>query len=175
MKKVSITATVLMGALLFGAGVATAAPAAPAGPTDFAVPATPPRPEPCDGPVRCDLTSPTLEPPTLEPPTDIVSPTLDPTDPTDPIDPAEPVDPAEPAVPANPAERVTTTRQPPVEQPGDAPSGVPTPNRIDTGAGPADPIGTVNWWVVTGLALALLALVAAGTVRWIQRTERRPS
>jgi hypothetical protein len=62
-----------------------------------------------------------------------------------------------------------------VEQPRDAPSGVPTPNRIDTGGGPGDAAGTVNWWVVAVLALGLLAVVAASTVRWIQRTERRPS
>ena len=176
MKKVTITAAILMGTLLFGAGVAAAVPPAPVGPTDLAVPAAPPEPQPCNESVLCDLTLPTRVPPTLDPPTDIANPTIDPTDPTDPTgptDPGEPTDPTGPAEPTDPP--ATTTAQPPVGQPRDAPAGVPTPNRIDTGSGPADPITTINWWVLAAPALALLVLVATGTLRWIRRTERRPS
>jgi hypothetical protein len=60
-----------------------------------------------------------------------------------------------------------------VQQPQDPPSGVPTPNRIDTGEGPADQ--DASWLFLVVPALALLGLAAAGTMLVIRRSERRPS
>lgn len=176
MKKASITtattAAMLLGTLLFGAGVATAAPPVVGGPTDIVAPVDPPEPEPCEKKViSCDLPTFVTDFPT-EPtlPTDITNPTVDPSEPTEPSEPAEPSEPSEPPATTD----VTTTQQQPVGQPANGPSGIPTPNRIDTGAGPADP-GSVNWWLIAVPVLALLALAASGTLLWIQRTERRPS
>jgi hypothetical protein len=156
--------------------VAAAAPPF-AGPTDIATPTA----EPCAIQIRCDVTLPTV----AEPPTDIASPTAEPTTPTDIANPTENPDPTRPTDIANPTENpdpteppvtttttTTTSEQPPVQQPQDPPSGVPTPNRIDTGAGPAD---EVNWFLLVVPALALLGLAAAGTMLVIRRTERRPS
>ena len=173
MKKAVLTTTILLGTLLSGAGVAAAAPPL-GGPADLASPTA--TPERCEVQIKCDVTLPTVaEPPTdvanptAEPPTDVANPTVDPTIPTGPTDIANPTenpDPTEPPV------TTTTGTQPPVQQPQDPPSGVPTPNRIDTGAGPAD---EVNWFLLVVPALALLGLAAAGTMLVIRRTERRPS
>jgi outer membrane biosynthesis protein TonB len=176
MKKAMLTTTILVGTLLSGAGVAVAAPPF-AGPTDIAAPTatTEPEPEPCEVRHICDITLPTLD----ELPTDIANPTEnpDPTDPTVPTGPTDIANPTENPDPTDPPETgqppvTTTTQQPPVEQPKNPPSGVPTPNRIDTGAGPADP---VNWWLIALPVLALLGLAATGTWLVIQRSERRPS
>ncbi|MFI7675772.1 hypothetical protein [Actinophytocola sp. NPDC049390] len=167
MKKAVLTTTILLGTLLSGAEVAAAAPPF-AGPTDIASPTA--TPERCEVQVTCDITLPTV----AEPPTDIASPTVEPTTPTDVASPtAEPTRPTDIANP-DPTEPpvTTTTPQPPVQQPQDPPSGVPTPNRIDTGAGPAD---EVNWFLLIVPALALLGLAAAGTLLVIRRSERRPS
>ncbi len=173
MKKAVLTTTILLGTLLSGAGVAAAAPPY-AGPTDIASPTA--EPQPCVTKIRCDITLPTV----AEPPTDIASPTAEPTTPTDvtsptatPTDTATPTRTPDPTTPDPTRPPVTTTREhPPVQQPQDPPSGVPTPNRIDTGAGPAD---EVNWFLLVVPALALLGLAAAGTMLVIRRTERRPS
>ena len=167
MKKAMLTTTILLGTLLSGAGVAVAAPPF-AGPTDIAVPTAPPEPEPC-APITCEITLPTLD----ELPTDIANPTEnpDPTLPTDIANPTENPDPTDPPETTEPPV-TTTTQQPPVEQPKNPPSGVPTPNRIDTGAGPADP---ANWWLIALPVLALLGLAATGAWLVIQRSERRPS
>jgi hypothetical protein len=171
---VTIAGTILLGALLFGAQHAAAAPRGPVGPTDIVLPTVPPKPQPCAvKPVPCKLTLPPREP---ELPTDIANPTdvptTEPTIPTDitnpPSEPSEPGEPSDPPV-------TTTTQKPPVEQPKNAPSGVPTPNRIDTGAGPSDATPLANWWLIVVPGLALLALVGAGTFLWSQRSERRPS
>ncbi|MFC4855285.1 hypothetical protein [Actinophytocola glycyrrhizae] len=175
MKKAMLTTTILLGTLLSGAGVAAAAPPS-AGPTDIVAPTATIEPEPCAiKHVACDITVPTL----AEPPTDIANPTADPdpTIPTGPTDIADPTEDPEPADPADPQKTTeppvtTTTPVPPVEQPKDAPSGVPTPNRIDTGAGPADPVA---WWLIALPALALLGLAATGAWLVVQRSERRPS
>lgn len=142
MKKAMLTTTILLGTLLSGAGVAVAAP------------------EPCE-PISCEITLPTLD----ELPTDLANPTENP-DPTIPTEVANPTE--------NPPETTEppTGQQPPVEQPRNPPSGIPTPNRIDTGAGPADP---VSWWLIALPVLALLGLAATGTWLVIQRSERRPS
>lgn len=166
MKKAMLTTTILLATLLSGAGVAAATPPF-AGPTDIVVPTVPPEPEPCEHKhVACDFTLPTL----VEQPTDIVNPTVDPdptipTGPTDIANPTATTDPTEPPV-------TTTTQQPPVEQPKNPPAGVPTPNRIDTGAGPADP---VNWLLIVVPVLVLLGLAATGAIVVIRRSERRPS
>jgi hypothetical protein len=167
MKKAMLTTTILLGTLLSGAGVAVAAPPF-AGPTDIAAPTGTVEPEPCK-PITCEITLPTLD----ELPTDIANPTEnpDPTIPTDIANPTENPDPTDPPETTEPPV-TTTTQQPPVEQPKSPPSGVPTPNRIDTGAGPADP---VNWWLIALPVLALLGLAATGTWLVIQRSERRPS
>ncbi|GAB1516552.1 hypothetical protein [Actinophytocola sp. KF-1] len=171
MKKAVLTTTILMGTLLSGAGVAAAAPPF-AGPTDIASPTA--TPERCEVRIRCDITLPTV----AEPPTDIASPTAEPTTPTDVASPtATPTRPTDIATPTgNPDPTdppvTTTTRQPPVEKPQDPPSGVPTPNRIDTGAGPAD---EVNWVLLVIPALVLIGLAGAGTMLVIRRSERRPS
>lgn len=172
MKKAMLTTTILVGTLLSGAGVAVAAPPF-AGPTDIASPTatTEPEPEPCE-PITCEITLPTP----VEPPTDLANPTEnpDPTIPTGPTDIANPTENPDPTDPPEPTEPpvATTTPQLPVEQPKNPPSGVPTPNRVDTGAGPADP---VDWWLIALPVLALLGLAAAGTWLVIQRGERRPS
>jgi hypothetical protein len=168
---VTIAGTILLGALLFGAQHAAAAPPVPIGPTDIVAPTVPPQPDPCEVKhIPCVLTLPPLAP---DLPTDIANPTdvptTEPTMPTDFTNP--PSEPSDPPV-------TTTTQRPPVEQPKNAPSGVPTPNRIDTGAGPSDPsnpLPTANWWLIVVPALGLLALAGAGTFLWIQRSERRPS
>jgi len=171
MKKAMLTTTILVGTLLSGAGVAAAEPPF-AGPTDIAAPTAPPEPAPCE--VVCDFTAPTWD----ELPTDIVNPTVDPdpTFPTDPTDTANPTvtdEPTEPPAEQPPTEPPTTpTTQPQVGQPKSPPSGVPTPNRIDTGAGPADP---AQWWLVAVPLLALLGLAAAGAWLVVQRSERRES
>lgn len=174
MKKATITAALMSGMLLLGAGVATAAPRVPIGPSDIAVPTAPPEPDPCSPKkyIPCDL--PTLiidEPTEPEEPTDIANPTVEPSEPTEPSQPGEPNEPSEPPATTT---VVTTTQQQPVGRPAEGPSGIPTPTRIDTGAGPVDP-GSVNWWLIAVPVLALLALAASGTLLWIQRTERRPS
>lgn len=172
MKKAMLTTTILLGTLLSGAGVAAAAPPF-AGPTDIVAPTVPPEPHPCAAKhAICDITLPTLD----ELPTDIANPTvtIDPTVPTGPTDIANPTvtdEPTEPPATSEPP-ATTTTQQPPVEQPRNPPSGVPTPNRIDTGAGPADP---VSLWLIALPALAVLGLAAAGAWLVIQRSERRPS
>jgi hypothetical protein len=144
MKKAMLTTTILVGTLLSGAGVAVAAPPF-AGPTDVAAE------------LPTDFANPTENPdPTV--PADLTNPTENP-------DQTDPPETTEPPV-------TTTTQQPPVEQPKNPPSGVPTPNRIDTGAGPADP---VNWWLIALPVLTLLGLAATGTWLVIQRSERRPS
>lgn len=163
MKKAMLTTAILLGTLLSGAHVAAAAPPF-AGPSEIVAPTVPPEPEPCETKrVPCEFTSPTL----VEQPTDVANPTVtaDPTVPTGPTDIANPTVTSDPPV-------TTTTEQPAVEQPKDAPSGVPTPNRIDTGSGPADPM---TWWPLVLPVLALLGLAAAGTVMVIKRSERRPS
>ncbi len=174
MKKAVLTTTILLGTLLSGAEVAAAAPPF-AGPTDIASPTA--TPERCEVQIKCDITLPTV----AEPPTDIASPTAEPTTPTDVANPT--VDPTIPTGPtdiANPTENpdptdppvTTTTNQPPVEKPQDPPSGVPTPNRIDTGAGPAD---EVNWFLLVVPLLVLIGLAGAGTMLVIRQSERRPS
>lgn len=158
---VTIAGTILLGALLFGAQQAAAAPPFPVGPTDVVAPTVPPDPDPCETKrFPCDLTIPTL---VTDVPTDDPTPTDEPTEPADPTESSQPSD-----------TPVTTTKQQPVDQPAQAPSGVPTPNRIDTGAGPAE-TGPVSWWLIAVPTLALLALAAAGTFLVIQRSERRPS
>lgn len=171
MKKTVLMTAILLGTLLSNAGVAVAAPPF-AGPTDIAAPTattatTEPEPEPCK-PINCHITLPTLD----ELPTDIVNPTEnpDPTLPTDITNPTVDPDPTDPPTSEPPV--TTTTQQPPVEQPKNPPTGVPTPNRIDTGAGPADP---VDWWLIVLPVLALLGLAAAGAWLVIQRSEQRRS
>lgn len=175
MKKAMLTTTILLGTLLSGAQVAAAAPPF-AGPTDIATPTftSEPEPEPCEVKhVTCDITLPTR----TALPTDIANPTVtvEPTIPTGPSDIANPTgtpDPTEPPETTEPPVTTTTQQQPPVQQPQDPPSVVPTPNRIDTGAGPSD---AVNWWLVAVPMLVLLGLAAAGTLLVIRRTERGPS
>ncbi|MBB4909745.1 hypothetical protein [Actinophytocola algeriensis] len=172
MKKTVLTTAILLGTLLSGAGVAVAAPPF-GGPTDIVAPTatTEPDPEPCK-PITCEITLPTPD----ELPTDVANPTEnpdpDPTFPTGPTDIANPTENPDPTDPPEPTEPpvTTTTPVPPVEQPKNPPSGVPTPNRIDTGAGPADP---VDWWLIALPALALLGLAATGAWLVIQRSERR--
>ncbi|MGB3437806.1 MAG: hypothetical protein WBA97_03545 [Actinophytocola sp.] len=171
MKKAMLTTTILLGTLLSGAGVAAATPTF-AGPTEIVAPTDPPEPEPCEVKRLCDLTLPTMD----ELPTDIANPTatIDPTIPTGPTDIANPTvtdDPTEPPETSEPPVTTTTVR-PPAERPKTPPSGVPTPNRIDTGSGPSDP---VSWWLLALPALALLGLAATAAWLVIQRSERRPS
>jgi hypothetical protein len=175
-KTVTVAGTILLGALLFGAPHAAAAPLVPIGPTDIVAPTVPPKPNPCQVKhIPCDLTLPTFDP---DLPTDVANPTdvptTEPSIPTDVTNP--PSEPSEPGEPSDPPV-TTTTQHPPVEHPKDAPTGVPTPNRIDTGAGPADPSNPsmANWALIVVPALALLALAGAGAFLWIQRSERRPS
>jgi hypothetical protein len=83
-----------------------------------------------------------------------------------PVDPCEedpescepPVDPCE----EDPKSCETTTTTPEAQ-------GVPVPNRIETGEGPADPVA---WWLVVVPGLALLLLAAGSAYLWIARTER---
>ena len=170
---VTIAGTILLGALLFGAQHAAAAPPVPVGPTDIALPTAPPPPDPCEVKhIVCDITLPTA---VTDFPTDVVNPTepTEPTEPTDPTEPTEPTEPSDPVTTTQPQPTATgtaTATNAPAGEPQAAP--VPRPNRIDTGAGPADP---VTWWLIAVPALAVLAMAAAGAFLWIQRTERRPS
>lgn len=166
MTKALLTTAILLGTLLSGAGVAAAAPPF-AGPTDIASPTVHPEPEPCEAKKICDFTLPTE----AELPTDVANPTIEP----DPTIPTGPTDVANPTVTPEPTEPpvTTTTEQPPVQQPQDPPSGVPTPNRIDTGEGPVDE--SANLWLLVIPMVALLGLAAAGTMLVIRRSERRPS
>jgi outer membrane biosynthesis protein TonB len=166
---VAVTGSILLGALLFGAQYAAAAPTAPGGDAEIALPTAPPEPEPCRVQLTiCDLTN-----PTLELPTDVANPTF----PSVPTQPPESTQPAEPTEPTQPAESpvVTTTQQ--TEVPAGAPQAapVPRPNRIDTGSGPSDPVDPLSWWLIAVPVLAVLAMAAAGAFLWIQRSERRPS
>jgi len=169
-KAVAVTGSILLGALLFGAQYAAAAPPVPVGGTEIALPTAPPEPEPCEVKhVICDLTN-----PTLELPTDVVDPTL-PTAPTLPTDITSPTVSTEPSEPSEPP--ATTTRSQPTDVPAGAPQAapVPRPNRIDTGAGPSDPVDPMSWWLIAVPVLAILAMAAAGAFLWIQRSERRSS
>jgi len=164
---VTIAGTILLGALIFGAQHAAAAPPVPVGP-DLALPTAPPEPDPCEVKhIVCDITLPTA---VTDFPTDTVNPT-EPTEPTAPTAPTAPTEPSDPVTTTQPTTTTTTTTTgAPAGEPQAAP--VPRPNRIDTGAGPADP---VSWWLIALPVLAVLAMAAAGAFLWIQRTERRPS
>ncbi|HEV8561781.1 MAG TPA: hypothetical protein VGR06_36125 [Actinophytocola sp.] len=167
-RPVAVAGLVLFGALLLGVQPSTAAPTAPVGPTGFAPPTVqtlPPKPEPC---VKKCL-PPTLEPcfalpghPCTQPPT-IAPCTINP-------DACKP--PTTTTTPTTPT--VITSTNPPVTPkhpgtPSDPP--VPTPNRIDTGGGPAESAPTALFWVIP--ALAVLILVAGAGGFWLARSERR--
>lgn len=174
----AIAGMTLFGALLLGTPHAAAAPA-PGGPTDVVAPTVPPEPPTTTKP------TPQFDPPATDivaerpcwqldncPPPECPEDVLCPV-PVDPclLDPKSCDEPSEPSEPTEPATVPTPAGQP-VDQPRPTPEAVPTPTRIDTGAGPAEP---VNWWLIAVPALALLAMAAAGTFLWIARSERRSS
>lgn len=140
-------------------------------PTDIAIPTVDPEPPEPTPQVDLPATDIVAEEPcwqtdTCPPPVDpceedpqSCEPTDEPTEPEEPTD--EPTD--EPTTEPTPSDR-------PVDQPRAAPESVPTPSRIDTGAGPADP---VNWLLIAVPALALLAMAGGGVYLWVARSERR--
>lgn len=178
----AVAGALVVGSLLFGAQPAAAVPPAPDLPTEIALPTDhpeppkppkpqvdtpatdivaeqpcweldvcPSEPDPCaDDPAQCD--PPVDEPPVDEPPAE-----------------EPPVEEPPAGEPGDEPSADPTTE--PVDQPRTAPSGVPTPNRIDTGAGPVDLAGT-DWWLVAVPLLVLIALVGLGAHLWIRRTER---
>ncbi|WP_291414249.1 hypothetical protein [Actinophytocola sp.] len=174
----TVAGTILFGALVLGAPQAAAAPPPPIGEaTEIALPPTRPRlpidppatdvvadpcPDSCEPPADpCDTEPAQCEPPVDEPPAED-PPTEDP--------PAETPPAKQP--PADEPSATPTPQAKPVGRPEPAPEGVPTPNRIETGAGPEDP---VNWLLVAVPALVLLALAGAGGYYWISRTDRSGS
>jgi outer membrane biosynthesis protein TonB len=173
-RSLALGAMILFGALLFGAPHAGADPVGPVGPTDLAIPTADPEPPLPPGEPTPQIDLPATDIVAEEPcwQTDSCPPPVDPCE----EDPAscEPTEPEEPPT-DEPTDEPTTevptpTSERPVEQPRPAPDSVPTPNRIDTGAGPADP---VNWLLIAVPALALLAMAGGGAYLLVARSERR--
>jgi hypothetical protein len=170
-RSVTVAGLTLFGALLLGAQPGTAAPFPPVGPTEIAPPTVqtlPPKPEPCGK--KC-------VPPTLEPcfalpgHTCTQPPTIAPCT----INPDACKPPTTTTTPTTPTV-ITSTNPPPVttKRPGTPtapPPAIPTPNRIDTGGGPAESTPTALFWVIP--ALATLVLVAGAGGFWLARSERR--
>jgi hypothetical protein len=73
---------------------------------------------------------------------------------------SEPTKPTRPTRPTKPSNPPTTTE----------PTSIPTPNRIDTGGGPAQDSPGWLLWMVPGLALLTLAGGLGGW--WLTRTEQ---
>lgn len=168
--RLATAGTMLCGALLLAAHPALAAPTAPVSPTELApppppvttltLPPSPTKPKPAIDVPATDLVA---EPPcwqleTCPPPVD---PCADHPEQCPPPS-QEPSDP-----PTTKPEPTTTT---PVGQPRPAPSGIPTPTRIDTGAGPVSEPPTWLFWVLPGLAL--LTLLSGLTGWWLARSEQ---
>ncbi len=174
---VTVAGTVVFGALLLGAPHAAAAPP-PVNPTGVEIAIADPEPHVPPKPGSPEIGTPPSEvapdpcgtdcPPADCPEGQLCEPPANPCD-----EPCEPVE--EPEQPAEPEPPVATPSAAPTAQPRPVPSTdadtVPTPNRIDTGEGPGDP---VNWWLVGIPALVLLGLAAGGAHLWITRTERSP-
>lgn len=173
-RTITVAGMLLFAALFLGAQRGWAGPAAPVGPAEITVPSVPtvatlpPKPpKPCLGNEKClpplqpCLTIPghTCHPPTLQPClVDCQPPTSEPKTPT-----------SEPKTPTT-----TPSRPTPQATPNNPPSAIPTPNRIDTGGGPATTAAaTPDWlyWVLPGLLMLVLAGAAGGL--WLVRSEAR--
>ena len=167
----AVAGMTLFGALVLGAQPGSASPAAPVGPTEIAVPTAtlPPKPpKPCLGNKKC---LPPLQPCFVLPGHTCQPPTLDPC-PADKDDCQPPKKNPEPETPTS--DPTTPSRPTPQATPSNPPRAIPTPNRIDTGGGPAaDRADTPSalYWVVPGLAVLVLAGGAAGF--WLVRSEAR--
>lgn len=170
-KLASVAGMVAFGVLVLGGQASQAAPNPPVGPTDIqppvlTIPPKPPTPKPCQV-IKC--TPPTLEPCFVTPGHTCTPPTLDPCvvkpadcTPTKPPTPDKP-----PTLTPRPSTPTTTTTTH-----GDTPTGsIPTPNRIDTGEGPATEGGR-DWlfWLAPGFGVFALSAAAFG-LWWLRRSE----
>jgi hypothetical protein len=160
----SIGGMVAFGVLLLGSQPGSATPA---GPTDIqppvlTLPPKPPTPKPCEV-IKC--LPPTLEPCFVTPGHTCTPPTLDPCV-VKPDDCKPPTPHKPPTLTPRPSTPTTTTTTTHADPPT---GGIPTPNRIDTGGGPAPESRTWLFWLIPGFGV--LAMSAGFCGWWLLRSE----